>query len=523
MQNYLEHKSHKTKLKAMKYLLLLITTALLTVNSTYSQGIITRTFSSGYVTDTISLLQNRLVSINDSTLGYTNYETSNGREVDYILEYNLNKIDLSVSKTDTLWNRKNQNLSRFNIGDNQTMFGGYIKDEKHDNYLHTSFQTDSLGKLIVYFRNAEKTRIKGDTLFKITRSEQYVNSLPFVYDSSIYLYTVNYAVDSSFCSRYDYQGNLLAQRIDTYTGGSIGNITVPFETMSGPTQIHPLNDSILIFEDFSSFLSVYLVDRFTLDTTRQIGLSFMQRSNLFTAKMWLSIRPIGYSFDSLGITNFGTTSNGVINIGNPFLSIYKIRLDWAENVISMTDFGPSTIDTRARDFKEVNGCNYLLAMSPYSDVFFESPEYRQFLLIKDSPNKVDSIYFFGNKNHVGLNLVVDDNGDAFIMSQFSNAWSDDSLFYEVTKVPAQLLVSIQEQKLATSIKIYPNPTVDYLKSEVFKAGQEFQIYTANGLIMKSATINSDGIVDVQSLKPGTYFLQLLGKNGSSRATVFIKN
>lgn len=504
-----------------KHTIYIIVLLVLSLDS-YSQGIITRTFSSGYVTDTISFLQNRLVSINDSTLGYTNYQTSNGREVDYILEYSLNKTDLSLVKTDTLWSRKNQNLSRFNIGDNQTMFGGYIKDEKHDNYIHTSFQTDSLGKLIVYFRNAGNSRIKGDTLFKITRTEQYVNSLPFVYDSSIYLYTVNYALDSSYCSRYDYQGNLLAQRIDTYTGGSIGNITVQFENTSGPTQIHPLNDSLLIFENFEA-LQIYLVNRFTLDTTKYIGLSFMQRSNLIAIKQWISITPFANTFDSLGITNIGTARNGQINIGNAFYSIYKIRLDWDENVISMTDFGPSTIDTRAFDAKEVNGINYILATSNYTLSSYQSPEYRQLLLIKDSPIKTDSIYLFGNKNHVGNNLLVEDNGDIFIMSQFSNAWTDDSLFYEVTKVPAQLLVSIQEQKLATSIKIYPNPTIDFLKSDAFKVGQEFRIYTSSGKTVFNTKVSSDGLIDVSNIEPGVYFLQLLSKNGSSSATVFMKN
>lgn len=78
-----------------------------------------------------------------------------------------------------------------------------------------------------------------------------------------------------------------------------------------------------------------------------------------------------------------------------------------------------------------------------------------------------------------------------------------------------------DEKEENSLKIYPNPAVDYLFFENFSDFKLAQIYSFSGQLISEAQINN-GFVDVSRLKKGMYFVKFISDR-LSKSTKFIKN
>ncbi|WP_163410823.1 LamG-like jellyroll fold domain-containing protein [Flavobacterium ajazii] len=69
-----------------------------------------------------------------------------------------------------------------------------------------------------------------------------------------------------------------------------------------------------------------------------------------------------------------------------------------------------------------------------------------------------------------------------------------------------------------SIKLYPNPSSDFIQISALTKTENYAIYNVSGSEVKSGTIDSNTKINIQSLTNGAYFLKLNGGN----AIKFIK-
>lgn len=122
-----------------------------------------------------------------------------------------------------------------------------------------------------------------------------------------------------------------------------------------------------------------------------------------------------------------------------------------------------------------------------------------------------------------MDLLIDDNDDLFALSRYSNAWTDDSIFTVITKIPNSFLIGIKEYNpKITSVRVFPNPTMDLLKVDGAESGETYRVVSISGQLIQEGVINSDKAINVAALKQGSYILQLGSQQQTYRANVFIK-
>lgn len=103
---------------------------------------------------------------------------------------------------------------------------------------------------------------------------------------------------------------------------------------------------------------------------------------------------------------------------------------------------------------------------------------------------------------------------------FSNtSFSIDNVCVEVKT----MTTSVNELESQLAIQLYPNPTHDkiYLVSEN-KNLKRYEIYSTNGLLLKSDLIQEDMNVDVTQLDSGVYFIQFYDNKSGNQIAKFIK-
>lgn len=88
----------------------------------------------------------------------------------------------------------------------------------------------------------------------------------------------------------------------------------------------------------------------------------------------------------------------------------------------------------------------------------------------------------------------------------------------------ELIVSTDDVTLDWDVKVFPNPTTDFLQIKL--AGSEVanaQLFASNGqLLVNKDGLLSEAIFDFTSFPAGTYWLKLQGENGQQRSFQVIK-
>jgi hypothetical protein len=62
------------------------------------------------------------------------------------------------------------------------------------------------------------------------------------------------------------------------------------------------------------------------------------------------------------------------------------------------------------------------------------------------------------------------------------------------------------------VKIYPNPSIDFLKIEGLKKIEKYEIYNSTGSKIMTGEVSNSEKINIQSLSIGTYFLKFENKN-----------
>ena len=83
--------------------------------------------------------------------------------------------------------------------------------------------------------------------------------------------------------------------------------------------------------------------------------------------------------------------------------------------------------------------------------------------------------------------------------------------------------SVSEYATNFELKVYPNPTGDYLMVETGgEAIRKVFIYDASGKQVLTKRVPTPAVLDVTTLKPGSYFLRVEYENGQRRGAKFVK-
>lgn len=114
-------------------------------------------------------------------------------------------------------------------------------------------------------------------------------------------------------------------------------------------------------------------------------------------------------------------------------------------------------------------------------------------------------------------------GELRILHNDAPAWEGDAIeaVLDIDNIQARNsnMEVIDLADLKNRIKIYPNPSKDFLRVEGLSNETGFKIFNEVGALVKSGTINNNESVDVKNLNKGTYILKL----ESGKSLKFIKD
>lgn len=95
-----------------------------------------------------------------------------------------------------------------------------------------------------------------------------------------------------------------------------------------------------------------------------------------------------------------------------------------------------------------------------------------------------------------------------------SCFEDDEIFY--SNVPNCETVGIKKEKIASNLKVYPNPTSEnlYLEFSDFNLNEKltYSFFDISGKAVYSSTIEQSKPIDVSNLKKGLYLLKINLKN-----------
>ncbi len=130
----------------------------------------------------------------------------------------------------------------------------------------------------------------------------------------------------------------------------------------------------------------------------------------------------------------------------------------------------------------------------------------QLLTKADASRMIEFDYAEASRNNVQLKAYI--NGSVFTTSSFN------------------VVTSNKQQQLNSGLKLYPNPTVDYVNLSVEGLNIiEISVYNSNGQFIMNHQLNStdkEAKLNVSEFKQGMYLLQVKDVKGALRTKRFIK-
>ena len=83
-------------------------------------------------------------------------------------------------------------------------------------------------------------------------------------------------------------------------------------------------------------------------------------------------------------------------------------------------------------------------------------------------------------------------------------------------------LSIGHKTLTTVVRVFPNPTSDYIHIEGLETGTSIELYDLSGKLVKNEKLKNGfgaaqpdkAVLDVKNLSTGTYLLKITSKEGA---------
>lgn len=372
--------------------------------------------------------------------------------------------------------------------------------------------------------SADNDYLKGNIVGSFNQQFESLVNDPFIYDNMIHTFSVDSTRDSTVFKIYDLSGQLL--RLRTYAHNFFANdpLIGGVPVLAQSILVHPTNDSLLILPYYTYGYGIQIINRYTMMKKPFVTLDGVQGANLTNTMGWLTKFPSSYAFynNSFVMAGYCSQFRSLPSLEKDF-AMFKIEMDYNGQVLKAEEFGSDTVDERTYEYVVKNNAEYYVGSSPCRIQGYYAREYRKLMVLKQSSTYRDSLLFYGDKNHLGMDLLIDDNDDVFALSQYSNAWTDDSIFTVVTKISNSFLIGIKENNpQITSIRVFPNPTMDLLKVDGAENGDSYRVVSISGQLMQEGILTNEKSINVAALKQGSYILQLGSQQQTYRANVFIK-
>ncbi len=228
------------------------------------------------------------------------------------------------------------------------------------------------------------------------------------------------------------------------------------------------------------------------------------------------------------VTDFVLTKQGVRCGGLGLLNHFEDPFDpwwedeyyyafrpWGDSIRLRQGFGPDSVNnvSYAFTYDESRETGFLAGSFPFDAPAFYSPEEREILIYRFNEHGTDSIILYGEKNHVPLWVHADENSDLYVYSVYNEAWTTDSTYFLLTKIPGFAISLIERKETSPSIELYPNPARDYvyidrLRDEVL----EVELYSQGGQLLQQQKL-PEARLDIAHLKPGLYILVVTNAQG----------
>ena len=509
----------------MKFWTLLFVLSLIAILGYSQDSYSNLSFHTNYVTNSTNPYCNtglKLEVESNSIITVSFLQSLDSNYLDQRVQHRINSANFTITDSTLLWRRNGRSLFRDNFGflppnagivENLTIQtpANYFYEcyTAKDSTMNFSFFSTHLGQ-------------KDSLVFIISLTGRFLKSEPKIYNNLLYFFTEMLNGDSAFITSYNLNGN----QLNSLTSGtdSLGNPIVPFSLMRGPMLVSPSNSNRLIFENaLTNRIDLFDINSFSI--TSSLELSWIDRIQLANSKRWGSTIALDYAHSSSGFSVCGILTK-MIDLNDPnsiqYLKYYSIDLDWSGNLLRSEEFGPENIDSRAYGVEIQDSIKYIIGSTQFSSASIKAQEYRQVMLVRQSGVNRDSVLFFGNGNHVGLDVKVS-GSNIFVLSENSNVWTNDSVFVNVTKIPKGVFTSVKKiDSKITSLTLYPNPTSQFIRFQNIKIGAEYKIFDMNGRVVDEGSVGNNS-VNVERLKSATYFIQLYDQNNFlHRPIMFVK-
>lgn len=493
----------------------------------FSQTIVDRAFDTHYKTFKNSnqspIVNYSLEEYNDSLLSLSFYlgDSTNNRVLErnhYLVDHNLQVLD-----TINVWNRGNKHVP-FRGSVESGIATGIVNNIANQQRLRCYIQplNDSLVKVELF--TVLNKFDKDSLVFSTQLPNRFYVMEPYLNGNTLVLLSAGgdnvFFPDTTYVESYDlYSGQLLGQRkMDM----SNMNLKTDFNATAyrNPNQ-YLSSDSLFYIEYINGPGHVLVLNINDLSTVKKAGVVQNEYvdSLLFVDYGVGSMNGYAYYVDSTGVEVAGLYKAFSVGQGSGSDQFGLCKIGWNDSIHYINQFGDRQTDEYALGYFRTDSMKYLVGSTPKTSNLF--PVNTQIMLVSIDSSGYDSLLIYGNKNHRAEQLLQTKDGDIFIASLYSNAWSDSSIYVQLTKISSAVFNHVAKQNISSKITLYPNPTNQYLSSDSFKKGDIIKVYNVNGALIMEESIGATSQIDVGSLKEGTYLLQLIKENKRD-AILFIK-
>jgi hypothetical protein len=352
------------------------------------------------------------------------------------------------------------------------------------------------------------------TLFvdTIPNDNRIINNIG-IFDNHIYITRckrINIA-DTLTIEKYNLAGSLVAQKMHndslTFSGRTINRVY-----RWGPYQ-HPTKPNELVY-GFYGWNKVACIDKTTLDTT-----FVMKDPNYhFPFTKYLDG---GYQLYADRITCSGSVYFIYDLFTNPQFDwqMFFSSRNWAGDSLYDARIGQIGVEEKGYAYTASQAHNqYIVAGSfPFNNYVITAPEYRQIAIYRfNEGGFLDTLVLYGNKNHVPFSLLAEPNGDLFMLSTYTDAWTTDSTYFQIDKIPAFLIGLVENKLVSPEIIMFPNPTVDWVRLDIGeKPLAVIEVYNQQGQLLLREENPATNEISIANLPASIYIVVAKLEKGES--------
>jgi len=249
-------------------------------------------------------------------------------------------------------------------------------------------------------------------------------------------------------------------------------------------------DIILITHEHFDHFEAKAINQIKTDSTLMIYTSTCKASAIYSGMDTVmangdSIHVKGIAFNTVAAYNFVKTRH-VKGVGNGYIITFGDKRIYVA--------GDTEIITEMETIKNID-----IAFLGYSTY------------------NMDATMFFDAVSLIQPDVVIPYHYDNSDISQLIGAVDNIAGVTMLTGMPATSVFQLNENR---DNALYPNPASNVLYGNAFELGSLVSVFSSNGQLVCSYTINNEGKVDVSKLASGLYFLTSTG-NGKTITSRFV--